>query len=176
MDCWYLSSAIELNYAPGQGKVREADPPCKILDCPEMTNLDDKRTRILLIEDDESDVFLVREILAPRDGSQRYEIRSAGTLADGEALIASWQPDAILLDLTLPDATGLASLERLKRVAGDVPVVILSNMTDEDLAVEAVKRGAQDFLVKGQVEAMRLSRIIRYAMERAKLLVGAKTP
>lgn len=129
------------------------------------------RLRILLIEDDEADVYLVKEILANRDPGDgiSFEVEWAKCLADGEKILKDKKnPDVVLLDLTLPDATGLEGLNRLQACSQQVPIVILSNMTDEDTAVNAVREGAQDFLVKSGVEAMRLSRIIRYAVERKK--------
>lgn len=137
-----------------------------------MSVTDDKSTKILLIEDDEADVFLVREILS--HAPSRFEIRSAPSLADAEKILAQYSPDIILLDLTLPDASGLACFERLKATSGAIPVVILSNATDEELALSAVRKGAQDFLVKGRVESMRLARIVRYAVERAKLAAAVR--
>jgi CheY-like chemotaxis protein len=145
------------------------------------------RLKVFLIEDDESDIYLVQEILAQyasKSASNPFELINAGTLEEALERVGRESVDVILLDLTLPDSQGLETLRRLRSKSGDIPIVILSGVTDEEFSIEAVRNGAQDFLVKGQVEAMRLSRIIRYAVERkrsqsengAKLDGTAKAP
>jgi CheY-like chemotaxis protein len=133
------------------------------------------KTKVLLIEDDEADLFLVQEILAryaEHSNMGSYELDHAANLSDGIAKLQSGAPQVILLDLTLPDSHGLESLQKIRSLHPDIPVVILSNTADERVSVEAVRNGAQDFLVKGQVEAMRLSRIMRFAMARRELRNG----
>jgi len=125
--------------------------------------------RVLLIEDDEADVFLVQEILkggATRSALPAFELLVAGTLADGLARLRSDSVDVVLLDLMLPDSRGMDSLRRVVAEGGTVPVVVLSNMNDEQTSMEAARNGAQDYLVKGHVEAMWLARIMRYAVAR----------
>jgi DNA-binding response OmpR family regulator len=123
---------------------------------------------VLLIEDDEADVFLVKEILARgrRPDLPDFEIIVASTLAEGLLGLADKNPDLVLLDLMLPDSRGIDSLRAVASKAGTIPIVVLSGVSDEHLSMEAARYGAQDFLVKGHVETMWLSRIMRYALAR----------
>lgn len=120
---------------------------------------------ILLIEDNRAEARLLQEILK---GSllHQAELTHVNRLEEGIAYYEQHPVDIILLDLTLPDSYGLASLDRLLTKAPDVPVVVLTNTNDDNLAVEAVRRGAQDYLVKRQVNQDLLVRSLRYAIER----------
>jgi serine phosphatase RsbU (regulator of sigma subunit) len=122
------------------------------------------RLRILLIEDDETDVFLVQELFAEAD--LRVEITVVSTLAEGIERIG--QADCALLDLGLPDATGLDGLRRLLPAAQGAAICVLTGLGDGDLGAEAVAEGAQDYLIKGQVDGVLLARAVRYAVERKK--------
>lgn len=130
--------------------------------------------KVLLIEDDEADVFLVQEILkrARHSDLPPFEIVSAGTLAEGLKAIEEKSPDVVLLDLMLPDSRGMDSLRAVVAQAGETPVVVLSGVNDESLSIEAARYGAQDFLVKGHVETMWLARIMRYALARKRARVA----
>ncbi len=122
--------------------------------------------RVLLVEDSPSDVLLLREAL-PRAGGACFDVRHAETLHD--ALAQLTRPDAadvVLLDLCLPDSDGLATFLELRQHAPALPVVVLTGRADETLGVRAVQAGAQDYLVKGQVEGPVLVRALRYAVER----------
>jgi serine phosphatase RsbU (regulator of sigma subunit) len=125
---------------------------------------DAERLRILLVEDDEGDAFLVRELLteaeAPFDLVVATSLREAGPLMRGV--------QCVLLDLGLPDAEGIDGLRRLLAVAGSAAVCVLTGRTDEHLGVAAVAEGAQDYLVKGQVDGVLLIRALRYAVERKR--------
>ncbi len=126
--------------------------------------------RVLAVEDNPGDAILVREMLRDAD-PLGFELVHAAKLGDGiEALLAE-PPDCILLDLSLPDAEGLDALERIQDVSLDVPVIVLSGRTDQRLAVRAVQEGAQDYLIKGQVDAVLLARSINYAVERKRVEV-----
>jgi len=122
------------------------------------------RLRILLVEDDEGDAFLVRELLseagAPFDLVVATSLREAGTLMH--------DVQCILLDLGLPDAEGIDGLRRLLAIAGSAAVCVLTGRSDEHLGVAAVAEGAQDYLVKGQVDGVLLIRALRYAVERKR--------
>lgn len=120
---------------------------------------------ILLVEDDAGDAFLVRELL---DGSPlRAEITWVRSV--GEAAALDPQPwHVVLLDLGLPDADGLDGLRLLLEVAPQAAVVVLTGLADEHRGLEAVSRGAQDYLVKGEVDEALLVRAIRYAVERMR--------
>jgi phosphoserine phosphatase RsbU/P len=124
----------------------------------------------LLIEDNPGDARLIREML--RDtGSQSaaVQISLADRLATGLDLLERQSVDLVLLDLSLPDSSGLQTFESLHAAAPEIPVVVLSGLDDEGLAVRAVQQGAQDYLVKGQVQGATILRAIRYALERQRL-------
>jgi signal transduction histidine kinase len=121
--------------------------------------------RILLIEDDPGYVRLVRELMAEVRG-QPYRIRAATTLAGGIELAKSGGDDVVLLDLGLPDSEGLEAVESVRAAAPRLPIVVLSGQDDVDTALESMRRGAQEYLVKGQAEHALLPRAIRYAIER----------
>jgi len=124
--------------------------------------------RILLVEDNPGDARLIRETL--RDaGSLAFELRHADRLAAALPQLAARDADVVLLDLSLPDAHGLETVTRALAAAPEVPIVVLTGLDDETVAVQAVQAGAQDYLVKGQVEPGMLSRALRYAMERKRL-------
>src|SRR6478609_486939 len=121
--------------------------------------------RILLVEDDDGDALLVEELFAV-SGAQ-VEIVRAQTLADArrEKLDAI---DCVLLDLDLPDAHGLTALHKLKTDRPDLSVLVLTGFDDERRGVQAVTAGAQDYLVKGQIDGQGLARAVRYAVERRR--------
>src|SRR4051794_16784317 len=120
-------------------------------------------TRILLVEDDDGDALLVEELLDI--SGAHVEIRRAPTLA--EALRTDlYAIDCVLLDLDLPDAQGLSGLHRLKTGRTDLAVLVLTGLDDEQRGNEAVGAGAQDYLVKGQIDGQGLARAVRYAVER----------
>lgn len=123
-----------------------------------------ERLRVLLVEDDEGDAFLVRELLdeaeAPFDLSMATSLREASTKIQGV--------QCVLLDLGLPDAEGIDGLRRFLSMAGSAAVCVLTGRSDEHLGVAAVAEGAQDYLVKGQVDGVLLTRALRYAVERKR--------
>ena len=120
--------------------------------------------RVLLVEDDDGDAFLVRELLD--EVVSPVTLLRARSLAEAEAAVGT--VDCVLLDLGLPDATGLEGLRRLASRAEGVALLVLTGLSDEYRGVEAVAAGAQDYLVKGQVDGVLLSRALRYAVERKR--------
>jgi signal transduction histidine kinase len=131
-----------------------------------------QRTRALLIEDNPGDARLIREMLRDADAAHgRVELSHADRLASGLEHLANRETDVVLLDLSLPDSRGLETFVRVHAAAPDVPVVVLSGLDDEAVAVRAVHDGAQDYLVKGQVDGGVLLRSMRYAIERQRLEV-----
>jgi serine phosphatase RsbU (regulator of sigma subunit) len=120
--------------------------------------------RLLLVEDDPGDVFLVRELLAEVDPDVVL------TVADSVAEAAPLLPgcDCVLLDLNLPDTAGLDGLRAVRRADPGAAVCVLTGLADEHLGVAAVAAGAQDYLVKGQVDGQVLIRSVRYAVERRR--------
>lgn len=124
--------------------------------------------RVLLVEDNRLYARMLADALAESD-SWRFLTEHVDSLrAVPEALRR--EPDVIVLDLTLPDGSGLETLEQVRHLAGSVPVVVLTGLDDNRLALRAVQAGAQDFLVKGKADAELLSRSLRYAIERHRLL------
>lgn len=124
--------------------------------------------RILLVEDNPGDARLLREVLRETP-SLSFDLVHVERLADARASLESHAADVILLDLSLPDAHGLESVTRTLELAPDVPIVVLTGLDDEATALRAVQAGAQDYLVKGQVDGGTLARAIRYARERKQL-------
>jgi len=131
--------------------------------------MSDNRLLVLLIEDNPGDVRLIKEMLR-ESGTTDIGIESAESLSAGLGLIAASPFDAVLLDLGLPDSQGLATLGRVYSRVPNIPIVVLTGHGDEALAIEAVKQGAQDYLVKGEVDEKLLMRSIHYAVERRRLL------
>jgi serine phosphatase RsbU (regulator of sigma subunit) len=120
--------------------------------------------RILLVEDDPGDAFLVAELLAEADAPS--DLTVVETLA--EALPQLSEVDCVLLDLGLPDAAGLEGLRMLLGTGARVAVCVLTGLADEPLGIAALAEGAQDYLVKGRVDGVLLSRAVRYAVERRR--------
>ena len=121
--------------------------------------------RVLLVEDDDGDAFLVGELLD--EAVTPVEMLRARTLAEAEAAVG--RVDCVLLDLGLPDASGLDGLRRLAARADGVALLVLTGLADEHRGAEAVAAGAQDYLVKGQVDGQLLTRAIRYAIGRSRI-------
>jgi serine phosphatase RsbU (regulator of sigma subunit) len=121
-------------------------------------------TQVLLIEDDDGDAFLVEEFL--REVEANVDMRRVRSLAEAKAGIAG--TSCVLLDLGLPDTHELDGLRWLQEHVPEVAVVVLTGLADEHLGGEAVRIGAQDYLVKGQVDGQLLNRVIRYAIERVR--------
>lgn len=127
-----------------------------------------ERLTVLLIEDSPGYIRLIYELLREAHSSE-FNFESAETLAEGVARLARGGVDAVLLDLTLPDSRGQQTITQVRRFAPAMPIVVLTDMNDEELAVRAVKLGAQDYLLKSQVDGNVLARSIRYAIERKQV-------
>ncbi len=124
----------------------------------------DKSINLLLLEDNPGDARLIREQLTDTDVS--FNLQCVDLLSKGLKSLASQDIDAILLDLGLPDSQGLNAIEYLRAKKSSIPIIILTGLNDESVAIEAVRRGAQDYLIKGSITGNTLSRVIRYAIER----------
>jgi signal transduction histidine kinase len=136
------------------------------------TDPDEPTTRIraLLIEDNPGDARLIREMLRDAGGdANAIDVNVADRLSSGVQRLLEHGADLVLLDLSLPDSTGLATFDALHAAAPSTPVVVLSGLADESVAVTAVHHGAQDYLVKGQVDGGTVLRSMRYAIERQRL-------
>jgi len=121
--------------------------------------------RILLIEDNPGDVRLIWEMLTEAKGTQ-FSLESTDRLTEGLERLARGGIDVVLLDLSLPDSSGLDTIDRVNARVPGMPVVVLTVHEDEALAIQAVRLGAQDYLVKNQVNPSLLARAVRYAIER----------
>jgi signal transduction histidine kinase len=125
-------------------------------------------TRILLVEDNPGDARILRELLSEAR-SLPFELTHVERLASAREHMGRQGADVILLDLSLPDAHGLETVRSMLEAAPEVPIIVLTGLDDDSTAVQAVQAGAQDFLVKGNVDGGLLARAVRYARER-KLL------
>jgi len=128
----------------------------------------DCHANILLIEDNPGDVLLLRALLEEVNGDT-FTVIHVDHLAAGLTRLAEAGIDIVLQDLTLPDGNGLEILRTLRHQAAKVPIVVLTGLDDEALALQAVQEGAQDYLVKGSMNGHALARCIRYAIERERL-------
>ncbi len=131
--------------------------------------MDDRQINVLLVEDNPGDARLIQEEFnEARYG--RFKIEWVDRLGKGLEALTNARFDVILLDLSLPDSTGLDTLVKVQEHSPDLPIVVLTGLDDESKAVTAMKEGAQDYLVKGNVDGDALSRSIRYAIERKEVI------
>ena len=124
--------------------------------------------KVLLVEDNPGDARLLREMLN-EDGSLDIDLACVSFMSEAERHLATCAVDIILLDLGLPDAQGVAAIRRARIAAPDIPLVVLTGMDDEALAGQSLQEGAQDYLIKGQIDTRGLLRALRYAGERKRL-------
>jgi signal transduction histidine kinase len=129
---------------------------------------------VLLIEDNGEHVELLTQMLATVSAVTHFVVHSADTVADGLEWLRRGAVDLILLDLTLPDSSGIETFIRVIEAAPDVPIVVMSGINDVALAIETVQLGAQDYLVKGHVDSHLLVRSIQYALERKRVQLQLK--
>jgi diguanylate cyclase (GGDEF)-like protein/PAS domain S-box-containing protein len=123
---------------------------------------------LLVIEDNPGDARLLREMFN-EEASRGIELMHAETMVEAEQMLALRSVDAMLLDLGLPDAQGLGAVRRAHAAAPRIPLVVLTGLDDESLAGQALQEGAQDYLIKGQIETRGLLRALRYAIERKSM-------
>ena len=124
---------------------------------------------ILIVEDNPADVLLITEYLAEKKGVE-FNFKDTDNLESAIGLLSQHDFDVILLDLFLPDSAGLESVRRVITVAPDVPVIVLTGLQDEEVAIQAVRYGAQDYLEKQFISPVLLYKSIIYAIERKKIL------
>jgi DNA-binding NarL/FixJ family response regulator len=147
-----------------QTQLREATPtPTLVESAPETPRLG---LRLLHIEDNASDALLAQSYI--RSVIPDVVFDSAVRISDVTADIAAAASCAIL-DLSLPDASGLEALHALRRISPDLPIIVLTGFDDLDTGLSAIRDGAEDYLVKNYVDGDSLQRAIRYAMERRRL-------
>jgi signal transduction histidine kinase len=123
---------------------------------------------LLIIEDNPGDARLLREMLK-EDSACQAELIIAQTMSEAIECLSKHVVDIILLDLGLPDAEGTVAIRRTRAAAPGIPLVVLTGMDDEALAAQCLQEGAQDYLIKGQIETRGLLRALRYATERKRL-------
>lgn len=123
--------------------------------------------RVLLVEDDEGDAVLVERTLL--HCQQEFTLQHCECLADALNILADYEFDVALLDLSLPDSFGLAAIDKIRERARDIPIVVLTGLSDDSLAMQSLEHGAQDYIVKGNVTAELLERTLRYAVQRQQI-------
>ena len=131
--------------------------------------LNKEALHVLMIEDNPADVDLLAEIIELEGKARDFNLVWENRLAGGLARLEREAFDAVLLDINLPDSQDLESIKRIRAVAADVPVLMMTGVNDEALALQAVQAGAQDYLIKGQVNPTVLERTIRYSIERKRI-------
>jgi DNA-binding response OmpR family regulator len=127
----------------------------------------EKLIQVLLIEDNPTDALLVEGALT-QVSTAEFKLTNVERLIKGLECLSQEPLDVVLLDLSLPDSQGLETLVKIREQAPQVPVVVLTGLTDEELGLRALQEGAQDYLVKGHFEGGGLARTIRYAIERKR--------
>jgi PAS domain S-box-containing protein/putative nucleotidyltransferase with HDIG domain len=152
-------------------------PPthCSYLSCKHISHeplekgkkVEDKLIKVLLIEDNPQDVRLIWEMLSKAQ-DRRFELECVDQLSSGLVRLAANDIGVVLLDLDLPDSQGLDAFSKAYAQAPCVPIVVMSNRTDEEMAIKTVQEGAQDYLVKDKITSDLLVRAIRYAIERKR--------
>lgn len=127
-----------------------------------------RRYQVLLIEDSAGDSRIIRELLGECAGAIRFDLEWVNRLSAGIARLAAGGIDVVLLDLTLPESHGLETFYRAYAASRDVPIVVLTGNTDDELALAAIEAGAQDFLHKGDVSSREISSSLRFSIERSR--------
>ncbi len=128
---------------------------------------DDLAIEILLVEDEPGDAAWIRRGLS-RSWPESYDVTWVQTLAEGQQSMAGGNIDLILLDVSLPDSCGLATVDACCQAAGSIPVVVLTGHVDQEFALSTLDAGARDYLIKGEFDDKLLIRSLRYAMARAR--------
>ena len=123
---------------------------------------------VLIIEDHEGDAGLIKEIFSECTQAV-YNLAFSRSLADGLEHLKKGTTDIVLLDLSLPDSTGMEALLKTHAISPDVPIVVLTGLDDKAVAFKAVREGAQDYLLKGRIDGSGLEKAVLYAIERQRL-------
>jgi len=124
--------------------------------------------KVLLIEDNPGDARLIREVLSDAH-NLNFELIWVDQLETGIEMITKEVFNVVLLDLSLPDSHGMETIIAFREQAPAIPIVVLTGLDDEEVAINAVQHGAQDYLIKGQVNSSVIMRSMRYAIERHRL-------
>lgn len=126
--------------------------------------MDDPVTNLLLVEDSPEYVSLVCRMLGDLPGME-FNVSVVGSISEAREQLGGGPVDLVIMDLTLADSDGANTLQALRDFSGELPVIVLTGLDDDDLAIQALKNGAEDYLVKGQVNRQLLIRSVRYAIE-----------
>ena len=133
-----------------------------------MNNIENKNFNILLIEDNSADVRLIKELL--KDSAElEFDLEAYPRLSEGLNTLKTKTFDVILLDLTLPDSDRESTLERVLTFTDTIPIIILTGLDDKEFALLSLQKGAQDYMVKSELNGPSLTRAILYAIERHKI-------
>jgi len=146
-------------------------PPTSAVSIGHITDANVEDLRLLLVEDNPGDAALVREMLRTAL-EDRVELIHVESLSEACAQVRKVGAACVLLDLSLPDAVGMEAVTQMQAAAPAIPIVVLSGLNDENLALNAVQHGAQDYLIKGRVDEVLIARSIRYAIERKRAEVA----
>lgn len=130
--------------------------------------MDKPLLKLLLIEDNTPQAAMIKQYLGQYT-PVRFEVEHVRLLMDGLKRLVDGDIDVVLLDLSLHDSYGLDTLDRLQTQTLDVPVVILTNIDEEEVAMQAIAAGAQDYLIKSRLDAIGLGRALRFAVERQRI-------
>ena len=125
----------------------------------------DSPLKLLLLEDTDSDALRVRSLL-DRSEERQFELTRVKCVADALQVLDTHSFDLLLLDLCVPDSQGLDTFERIHAHSRHLPIIVQSGLAENEVGSAAVRKGAQDFLVKGSFDQQLLDRAIRYAMQR----------
>jgi two-component sensor histidine kinase len=129
---------------------------------------------VLLIEDNLGDIVSIRTMISElSDGC--FELKFAESLGEALTILRNENFDVILMDLGLPDSQGFRTFTQVHNQMPELPIIIITGLEDEDLGLSAVKEGAQDYLIKGQVDKKLLGRTLKYAIERKQTEEGLKS-
>jgi two-component system, cell cycle response regulator len=129
--------------------------------------------KVLLVEDNRDYAWMLRLVLAETN-SNNFQLTHVEQLSDALSHLGDTKFDVILLDLSLPDSQGYETFNKAYDLAPDVPIVVMTAIDDKQLALRAVREGAQDYLVKGDTDVTQLVRSIQYAVERHRTLTELK--
>lgn len=141
--------------------------------------MEDRSIRLLLVEDNPGDAYLFQEAVSEAQKIEAYKVEfsisEVGRLEDAIQLLEKSRFDVILLDLNLPDGVGFETFIKTHAQAPDVPIIVLTGNKDNALALKCIRRGAQDYLIKGETTGPALIRTIRYAIERHQMIHGSSS-
>jgi PAS domain S-box-containing protein len=127
-----------------------------------------KQINVLLVDDSAGDRRLVMLALSRSANVVEFNVQTAETLDQARTRLAAGRPDIILLDLGLPDSNGLETVLKMKEAAPTEPIIVLTGLMDEEMGLQTIKKGAEDYVVKGRFTDDSLTRTIRYVIERKK--------